>query len=291
MSLLIFGKNGQLARALQRSLIARGSEFSCYGRDEIDLISSPEDSAAIIRQTKPRAVINACAFTDVNGAEAQSVEANILNAKAPSIMAAACSSANIPFIHISTDYVFDGKKTGAYQPHDKRNPLNTYGRSKAAGERAVIAAGGQSLILRTSWLYDGTGKNFLTTMLRLAKTRAYLDIVADQFGRPTYAGHLAEGCLAALIHMPSSPKIYHVSNSGPVISWADFAATIFELAKVRPQINRVSSSQFPSSTQRPTNSALNISGFEQDFQHPLEPWDAGLKLAFHEMGISAKDRI
>jgi len=285
MSILVFGKNGQLSRALRRSLLARQTDYNCYGRNEIDLISHPENSAKIIRQAKPTAVINACAFTDVNGAETQSAEANILNAKAPGIIAAACRSAQIPFIHISTDYVFDGKKGAPYNPNDKRNPLNAYGRSKAAGERAVIAAGGQSLILRTSWVYDGTGKNFLTTMLRLAKERTHLDIVNDQFGRPTYAGHLAETCLAALEHMPSSPKIYHVSNSGPIISWADFATAIFEHTKLHPEINPVSSGQFPSPTKRPANSALNISGFERDFKHPLEPWDIGLELAFHEMRI------
>jgi len=180
---------------------------------------------------------------------------------------------------------------GSYAPNDKRNPLNAYSRSKAAGERAVIAAGGQSLILRTSWVYDGTGKNFLTTMLRLAKQRAHLDIVNDQFGRPTYAGHLAESCIAALEHMPSSPKIYHVSNSGPIISWADFAAAIFERAKLYPEINPVTAAQFSSRTQRPANSVLDISDFEQNFHYPLEPWEIGLELAFHEMRISAKDGL
>ena len=285
MSILIFGKNGQLSRALRRSLTARKTKFICYGRDKIDLISHPERSSNIIFEVKPSAVINASAFTDVNGAEKLSAEANILNAKAPGIMAAACRSANIPFIHISTDYVFDGKKTEAYVPNDNRNPLNAYGRSKAAGERAVIAAGGQSLILRTSWVYDGTGKNFVTTMLRLAKERTHLDIVNNQFGRPTYAGHLAESCLAALEHMPSSPKIYHVSNSGPVISWADFAAAIFSYAKIQPDINPVSAAQFSNGAQRPANSVLNIQDFERDFNHPLEPWEMGLELAFHEMGI------
>ena len=283
MSILIFGKNGQLSRALQRSLSARREPFACHGRKEADLINHPEAAAEIIGSARPRAVINACAFTNVNGAETQIEDANILNTKVPGLMATACRSANIPFIHISTDYVFDGAKIGAYHPHDKRNPLNTYGRSKAAGERAVIAAGGQSLILRTSWVYDGTGKNFLTTMLRLAKDRTHLDIVNDQFGRPTYAGHLAESCIAALGHMPSSPKIYHVSNSGPVISWADFAAAIFKRAKVKPQINPISTAQFSSPTQRPANSALDIRDFERDFKHPLEPWAMGLELAFHEM--------
>ena len=285
MSLLIFGKNGQLAQALARSLRARGEAYHCVGRDKLNLLTHPENAAALIRQAKPMAVINASAFNDVNGAETQEAQARTLNAKAPGIMAAACKQADIPFIHISTDYVFDGARVGFYAPQDKPNPLNAYGRSKAAGERAVIAAGGQSLILRTSWVYDGTSKNFLTTMLRLAKERTHLDIVNDQFGRPTYAGHLAESCIAALEHMPSSPKIYHVSNSGPIISWADFAAAIFEQAKIQPEINRVSTKQFSSPTQRPANSALDISGFEMDFRHPLEPWDAGLKLAFHEMRI------
>lgn len=291
MSTLIFGKNGQLSRALQRSLLARGDAFSCHGREEADLIAHPEKAADIIRTEKPKAVINACAFTNVDNAETQSAEAKILNAKAPGIMAKACRFAKIPFIHISTDYVFDGMKDTPYQPKDKRNPINTYGRSKAAGERAVIAAGGQSLILRTSWVYDGSGQNFLTTMLRLAKTRTQLDIVNDQYGRPTYAGHLAEICLAALTQMPGSQKIYHVSNSGLVISWADFAAVIFETANMSPTIKPVTSAQYASATQRPANSALDISEFERDFNYPIEPWETGLELAFHEMRIQAKDGL
>ncbi|MEP3889551.1 MAG: dTDP-4-dehydrorhamnose reductase [Hellea sp.] len=283
MSILIFGKNGQLSRALQRSLTARNAAFSCYGRNELDLIAHPENAAALIRRSKPDAVINACAFTDVDGAETRTAEANILNAKAPGIMAASCQAARIPFIHISTDYVFDGQKTEPYRPADRRNPLNVYGRSKAAGERAVMAAGGQSLILRTSWVYDGTGQNFLTAMLRLAKTNSALSLVSNQFGRPTYAGHLAEACLAALNAMPRTSKTYHVSNSGPIVSWAGFAAAIFERAGLRPDITHVTEAHFPRPAKRPANSAFDINDFERDFQHPMEPWTAGLELAFQEM--------
>lgn len=283
MSILIFGKNGQLSRALQRSLKARGTDFSCYGRNELDLIAHPENSADRIRFSKPSAVINACAFTDVDGAESQTAEANILNAKAPGIMAAACQSAKIPFIHISTDYVFDGLKTEPYHPSDKLNPLNAYGRSKAAGERAIMAAGGQSLILRTSWVYDGLSKNFLTAMLNLAKTHTELNLVNTQFGRPTYAGHLAEACIAALDNIPSTPTIYHVTNSGPVISWADFAEAIFTRAGLHPDVARVTEAHFPRLAKRPTNSALDICDFERDFSHPIEPWPLALELAFHEM--------
>jgi dTDP-4-dehydrorhamnose reductase len=283
MSTLIFGKNGQLSRALQRSLTARGREYSCYGRNELDLIAHPENAADLIRRSAPTAVINACAFTDVDGAETKTAEANILNAKAPGIMAAACCLAEIPFIHISTDYVFDGLKPSPYQPGDKPNPLNVYGRSKAAGERAVLAAGGQSLILRTSWVYDGTGQNFLTAMLRLAKTQTELSLVSTQFGRPTYAGHLAEACLAALNYMPRKPMIYHVTNSGPVVSWADFAKAIFMRAGLHPDIVHVTADHFPRPAKRPANSAFEISPFERDFQHPMEPWSLGLELAFHEV--------
>lgn len=283
MSTLIFGKNGQLSRALQRSLTARGTKFSCYGRNELDLIAHPENSADLIARSRPDAVINACAFTDVDGAETRTAEANILNAKAPGIMAAACQAAKIPFIHISTDYVFDGLKSAPYHPTDKRSPLNIYGRSKAAGERAVMAAGGRSLILRTSWVYDGTGQNFLTTMLRLAKTQTELSLVSTQFGRPTYAGHLAEACLSALDAMPQKPKIYHVTNSGPIISWAGFADAIFSRAGLHPDITHVTDSHFPRPAKRPTNSAFDISDFERDFQHPMEHWQTALELAFHEM--------
>jgi dTDP-4-dehydrorhamnose reductase len=283
MSLLIFGKNGQLSKALRRSLQARGEAYHCYGSTQLDLIAQPEKAATLIQDMKPSAVINGSAFTDVNAAETQEAQANILNAKEPGIMAAACKRAGIPFIHISTDYVFGGTKDGFYTPNDKRKPLNAYGRSKAAGERAVMAAGGQSIILRTSWLYDGTGQNFMTTMLRLAKEQTEIDIVNDQFGRPTYAGHLAEACLAALSNMPNSPQIYHVTNSGPVISWADFAAAIFEHAKIHPDIHPVSAAHFPSPAARPSNSALDITAFERDFNYPLEPWDIGLKLAFQDL--------
>lgn len=290
MSLLIFGKNGQLARALQRSLKARETPFSCFGRDTLDLTAQPEHSAALIHKIQPRAVINASAFTDVDGAETQSDPANALNAKAPAAMAKACHSANIPFIHISTDYVFDGSKKGPYIPSDNCNPLNAYGKSKAAGERAVMAAGGKSLILRTSWVYDGHGKNFFTTMLNLGKTQPHLKLVNDQFGRPIYAGHLAEACLAALNNMPTSPKIYHLTNSGPVISWADFAQAIFKRADLNPKTTQVPSLHFPRPARRPKNSHLDIRDFERDFKHPMEPWSSGIEFAFHEFNRHAKER-
>ncbi|WP_034387250.1 dTDP-4-dehydrorhamnose reductase [Hellea balneolensis] len=283
MSILIFGKNGQLARALKRSLTARGQVHSCHGKDEFNLLTETRNIAGFIRHHAPKAVINASGFTNVDGAEQREADANRLNAKAPGMMALACKAANIPFIHVSTDYVFDGAKSGLYDPADKRAPLNAYGRSKAAGERAVIAADGRSVILRTSWVYDAEGKNFFTTMLHLAKTETQLNLVSTQFGRPTYAGHLAEACLAALEGIPSKPMIHHVSNSGPVISWADFAEAIFKRAKIVPDIERVGEAHFPRPAKRPVNSALDISAFERDFNYLLEPWQTGLELAFQDM--------
>jgi len=267
MTVLIFGKNGQLSRALQLSCLATGREFLCYGREELDCMAHPENTAKFIRRTSPKAVINACAFTDVDAAESRTAEANILNAKAPGIMAATCKNLAIPFIHISTDYVFDGKKAGSYLPSDKRNPLN----------------------LRTSWVYDAKAKNFFTTMLRLAKSETHLNLVNNlnlvntEFGRPTYAGHLAEACLASLERMPAKPAIHHVTNSGPVISWAEFAIAIFERAGLHPDITHVNATHFSRAAKRPANSALNISSFERHFRHPLEDWKTGLDLAFQDL--------
>ena len=286
MSLLIFGKNGQLSKALRRSLQARGEAYHCYGSTQLDLIAQPEKAATLIQDMKPSAVINGSAFTDVNAAETQEAQANILNAKEPGIMAAACKRAGIPFIHISTDYVFGGTKDGFYTPNDKRKPLNAYGRSKAAGERAVMAAGGQSIILRTSWLYDGTGQNFMTTMLRLAKEQTEIDIVNDQFGRPTYAGHLAQAALKAADVFVNSPDmesgVHHVTGGGDEISWADFAIAIFREAKLRTKVERIPSSEYPTKAERPTYSVLDTSTFERGFRHPLPDWRVGLNAALEE---------
>jgi len=280
--ILIIGQHGQLARALKRSLLARQAPFETAGSAQMDLASNPQAAQTLIEQGNYSAVINCAAYTNVDAAETDCDNAMRLNAIAPTKMAAACAAKDIPFIHISTDYVFDGQNKRPYMPEDLICPINTYGLTKSEGEQGVLAANGQSLVLRTSWLYNGTSSNFLTTMLRLAATKSFLSIIDDQIGRPTYAGHLAEACLTALRQMPKKPKIYHVSNTGPAISWADFAESIFRLKGHSTSVKRITSDEFNSPAPRPAYSVLNVSAFEENFQHPLPSWQEGLKRALME---------
>ena len=278
-ALLIFGRHGQLARALATSLRAQGRPFRTVGSAECDLASDPEACAAHIRTAS--AVINASGYTAVDAAETESAPNRALNATAPGVMAAACAKRGVPFIHVSTDYVFKGDARSPYPADAPLSPLNAYGHAKAAGERAVQAAGGHSLVARTSWVYDGTGKNFLTTMLRLAE-RGTLGVVADQIGRPTYAGHLAEALLAALDHGWQGQTTAHIQNTGPATSWAGFARAIFEGAGEDVTVNPIPTSQYPTPAARPAYSVLDTSAFEADFNHPLEDWRTGLALALQE---------
>lgn len=284
--ILIIGRNGQLSRSLQRSLLARGTAFSVLGSRESALATEPLAIGSLIARLDPRAIINASAYTDVNAAEKDTVTATALNARAPAIMAAACKTAGIPFIHISTDYVFDGTRRTPYRPTYPTAPLNVYGHSKAAGERAIIAAGGDAVILRTSWVYDGTGKNFLTTMLRLAQERGAVSVVDDQIGRPTYAGHLAEASLAAchkrLTHRSDTPQIYHYTDGGDPISWYDFAREIFAQARITCQVTPVPAATFPSPAKRPAYSVLDCHSFVKDFGFTPPDWRGGIDLALWE---------
>ncbi|MGJ8563415.1 MAG: dTDP-4-dehydrorhamnose reductase [Alphaproteobacteria bacterium] len=279
---LIVGQNGQVSRAMQRSLTARSMPFKVIGSADSDLSKNPEAANAIISKGTYAAVINCSAYTHVDKAETDIQSAEKLNTHAPAHMAKACAQSGTPFLHLSTDYVFDGRKGAPYLPSDQTNPLNVYGRTKAAGEQEVLKAGGQSLIVRTSWVYDGIGANFLTTMLRLAKTHKALSIVDDQIGRPTYAGHLAEACLAALLHMPETPALYHVTNTGKPVSWAKFARAIFNASSFSPEITPISTEAFAAPAPRPAYSVLSTSAFEQTFNHPLQPWQTGLMHALQE---------
>lgn len=279
--ILIFGRHGQLARALALSLRAQGRPYRCVGSADCDLSNAPESCLARISSGSWRAVINASGYTKVDLAETESHANRTLNTDAPGLMAVACAKAGLPFIHISTDYVFDGTARLPYTPVNPTAPVNAYGRAKAAGERSVRAADGNSLTLRTSWVYDGTGTNFLTTMLRLAR-RGELNVVSDQLGRPTYAGHLAAACLAALDHGWDGQLTHHVQNTGPMTSWAGFARAIFQGAGLDVRVNPIPTSQYPTPAARPAYSVLDTRAFEAAFAHPLEDWRTGLDLALCE---------
>ncbi|MEQ9260720.1 MAG: dTDP-4-dehydrorhamnose reductase [Roseovarius sp.] len=276
MSLLVFGKTGQVARAL-----AGAEGATCLGRDAADL-SDPEACAEAIRAARPRAVINAAAYTAVDRAEEEEALAHTVNAEAPATMARACAALGIPFVTISTDYVFDGSGEAPRAPGEATGPLSAYGRTKRAGERAVAEiiaeAGGAHAILRTTWVFAPGGKNFVTTMLRLGAERDRLTIVADQVGGPTPAGAIAEACLIIaerLAHAPEASGIYHFSGA-PDVSWADFARAIFAEAGLSCVVEDIPTSAYPTPARRPLNSRLDCSATEAVFGIARPDWRAAL---------------
>ncbi|UWQ39591.1 dTDP-4-dehydrorhamnose reductase (plasmid) [Leisingera aquaemixtae] len=278
--ILVFGKTGQLAREL-----AAHEGVTCLGRDQADL-SHPAVCAAAIRQAQPRAVINAAAYTAVDKAEEEEALATVINGAAPGAMAAACAEMGIPFVTVSTDYVFDGSGEAPWQPGDATAPLNAYGRSKLAGEAAVRAAGGTYAILRTSWVVSCHGNNFVKTMLRLGKDRERLTIVADQIGAPTPARDIAAACLEVarqLMEDPGKSGTYHFAGR-PETSWAGFARGIFARAGIACAVEDIPSADYPVPAARPLNSRLDCAALETVFGIPQPDWRLGLDDILKDLG-------
>lgn len=262
--LLVLGKSGQLAQELAKLNLP---DCVFAGRDEIDQLR-PAGVEAAIKALAPRAVINAAAYTAVDRAEAEREAAFDINARSVEAAAKACATLKIPFVHVSTDYVFAGDGKSPYLEDEAIAPLNAYGASKAAGEQAIGDVGGEFSIIRTSWVYSEFGNNFVKTMRRLANERESVGVVADQIGSPTYAADLAQACLFMLSTLksdPSSRGIYHFSNKG-AISWADFAEEVFRLNELetgkRTGLNRITSDAFPTPAKRPAWSVMNNAKIE-----------------------------
>ena len=269
MAILIFGKSGQVAQELAR----RVPGALCLGRDACDL-AVPGAAVAAIASHAPEGVINAAAYTAVDAAETHEAEAFALNAQAPGAMAQACAARGIPFVHLSTDYVFDGQGEQPWQPDDPTGPLGVYGRSKLAGEDAARAAGGPHVILRTSWVFSAHGQNFLKTMLTLGQTRDHLTVVADQIGGPTAAGDIAEACVQALEILRKNHEksgVYHYSGA-PDTSWAGFARAIFKAAGLDVTVEDIPTSAWPTPAARPLNSRLNCTSLEAEFGLKRPDW-------------------
>ena len=271
MNILVFGKTGQVATELQ----AR-ADVTALGRDQADL-SDPATCAAAIRTHAPDVVINAAAYTAVDKAEEEEACATVVNGDAPGAMARECAAMGIPFLHVSTDYVFPGGGEVPWAPTDPVAPLGAYGRSKLAGERAVVAAGGRAAILRTSWVFSAHGNNFVKTMLRLSETRDALSIVNDQIGGPTPAGGIAEALLtmAAAMVAGQGGGVYHFSGS-PDTSWECFARETFAIAGRSVSITGIPTSEYPTPAQRPLNSRMDCSALETDFGISRPEWKAAL---------------
>lgn len=280
---LIFGK-GQVGGALSRQL---GSKAVTLDQRECNFLTITESGFTELLSThQPQAVINAAAYTAVDAAEGEDREAALrINGEAVGMLARAAASLNIPLVHYSTDYVFDGHGETPWRETDATHPLNIYGASKLAGEKALAEAGGNYLLFRICWVYNEKGKNFFNTMLRLGAERQELQIVADQVGAPCYASDIASATLAALekaLNMPEFPSgIYHMCNGGE-ISWHGFAEAIFELAAtyVPLQVQRVvaiPTSAYPMPAKRPLNSRLNCEKLSATFGLQLPHWQDALK--------------
>jgi dTDP-4-dehydrorhamnose reductase len=272
MNLLVFGKTGQVARELQRLV----PEATFLGREEADLMN-PAACAAAIAASGADAVINAAAWTAVDKAEAEETAATVVNGTAPAAMARAAAARGIPFLHVSTDYVFDGAGDRPFTPDHPTGPQNAYGRSKLAGETGVRAAGGNHLILRTSWVVSAHGANFVKTMLRLGATRDALSVVADQIGGPTPAAAIAGALVTAARAMTNgAPGGTHHFSGSPDVSWADFARAIMAEAKLSCRITDIPTSDYPTPARRPLNSRLDCQSLTAAFGIPRPDWREGL---------------
>lgn len=281
LRILISGQHGQVSQALQHRLQNMG-ELIVLGRDQLDL-SQPESIRPVVRDIKPDLIINAAAHTAVDQAESEPELAFAINATSPGVFAEEAAALGIPLIHYSTDYVFDGSKSGAWIESDAPNPLGVYGSSKLAGERAIAAAGGQHLILRTSWVYSLTGRNFLLTMQRLLQEREKLSIVADQIGAPTWAGTIAAST-GALIERwrdgaPGAWGVYHLTARGET-SWFGFAEAIgqqlINTNKPCAALEPIASSAYPTPAARPLNSRLDCGLLQREWGVSQPHWHDAL---------------
>lgn len=282
MRLLVFGQTGQAARELARRL-PPDVTATFLSRSDADLMQ-PATCAAAITARDMDAVINAAAWTAVDKAESEEAAATTVNGDSPAAMARACAAKGVPFLHISTDYVFDGRGDTPFAPDHPTAPLNAYGRSKLAGETAIRASGARHLILRTSWVVSAHGTNFLRTMLRLGAERPSLNVVADQHGAPTPAAAIADVLLTAARAMTQGAAggTHHFAGT-PDTTWADFARAIMAGAGLPCDINDIPTSAYPTPAARPANSRLDCSTFTRDFGIPRPDWRAHLAGILQEL--------
>lgn len=278
MKTLVFGRTGQVATELQRQ-----ADVIALGREQADL-SDPAACAAAIIAHRPDVVINAAAYTAVDRAEGDETTAHTVNAEAPGAMARTCADLGIAFLHVSTDYVFDGTGTEPWEVGDPIAPLGVYGRTKAAGEDAVRTAGGAHAILRTSWVFSAHGANFVKTMLRLSETRDALSVVDDQIGGPTPAGGIAAALLtmARAMHDGQTGGTYHYAGS-PATSWKSFACATFEAAGRDTTVTGIPTRDYPTPAARPLNSRLDCSLLETNFGISPPDWKTDLTKIVSEL--------
>lgn len=281
--ILVFGKTGQVARELQAY-----KDVIALGRDQADL-SNPGVCVEAVKRYKPSAVINAAAFTSVDKAESEENLANTINGDAPGSMATACAELDIPLVHLSTDYVFDGSGTTPWSVTDTPNPKNAYGRSKFKGEQEIKASGCTYAILRTSWVVSAHGNNFVKTMHRLSEHRDHLTVVDDQIGGPTCSRDIAQTCISIagqLILDPSKLGMYHYSGQ-PNVSWCQFANAIFDQIDCKTIACPIPTTEYLTPASRPLNSRLDCGLIKDTFGIARPLWRDGLKVILKDLGGQA----
>ncbi|PWB27580.1 dTDP-4-dehydrorhamnose reductase [Stenotrophomonas sp. SPM] len=296
MTVLVFGGNGQVGQELLRALVplgpvlatTRSGQLPDGSACEVADFGQPDSLPALLDRLQPSVVVNAAAYTAVDRAEQDVEAAFAANAQAPGVIARWCAAHGVPFVHYSTDYVFDGQGSAPYREDEATAPLGVYGTSKRDGEEAVRGAGGRHLIFRTAWVYASHGANFLRTMLRVGAERDQLRVVADQIGTPTPAALIADVTAQALQHPGQLSGTWHLTASGQT-SWHGFAEAIFAealssgvLAKV-PAVEAIPSSEYPTPAKRPAWSVLDNRRLQQDFDIVLPSWQDGLKRVMAEI--------
>jgi len=284
-NILITGSNGQLGKELQflaldQENIEDENQFYFETRDTLD-ITSKDRLRNFVEKNKINIIVNCAAYTAVDRAEEDEIKANDINHLAVKYMAEIAKLNNIQLIHISTDYVFDGLNSRPYIEKDKVNPQGVYGKTKLAGENAMININpANSMIIRTSWVYSTFGNNFVKTMLRLGKERDELSVIFDQVGTPTYARDLARAILDIIQNKKTqnntSVEVYHYSNEG-VTSWYDFAKAIFEISKLNCIVNPITTEEYPTPAKRPYYSVQNKTKIKKYFNLEIPYWRDALK--------------
>jgi dTDP-4-dehydrorhamnose reductase len=286
--ILIVGTTGQVGHELQQSFSDVG-QILVSNRDSVDL-AVPDQVRAMVRRAAPNVILNAAAYTAVDRAESEPDVAMAVNATAPGILAEEAARLGALLVHYSTDYVFDGSKATPWVETDAPNPLNVYGASKLAGEKAIQQLGGRFLIFRTSWVYGPHGKNFLLTMLRLGRERTHLKVVDDQIGAPTTSSELANSTRTIVAGVLNGnfgstadwAGLYHMACGGSV-SWCGFARAIFaragDIIGQAPEVNPIPSSEYPTPAKRPHNSVLSNERLLRQFGIELSPWELALDRA------------
>jgi dTDP-4-dehydrorhamnose reductase len=275
-TVLIIGANGQLGTCF-KTLVPRFSKFHSIfvDREELDICDRDAIELFFI-SNNISCVVNCAAYTAVDKAETEKELAFAINATAVGYLATKTAELNIPFFHISTDYVFDGASEVAYLPTDLTMPVNYYGYTKLEGEKQAIKNNPQSIIIRTAWVYSEFGNNFVKTMLRLMSERESINVVADQFGVPTYAMDLADAILFAIDNANFIAGVYHFSNSGK-ISWYNFAEAIAKHTGSSCKVNGIPTSAYPTPAKRPVFSLLNTESFKSTFNIEIRDWELALK--------------